>query len=187
MSTLSIGIHTITATVSDSDFNTSTMSITITIGAIIEEATTLICHFPPGNPANYHDLMIGPSALLAHKAHNDKLGHCEDNEEEREKLIKIKKHREETRDKNILKEKRNELKEIKKDLNDLKKDLDGLEKQKIKILIDEIKNVIKKLNENPEYDKEFKQILKDEFKETKLKIKQEMTQKVIILKEMLKS
>ena len=180
MSTLSVGTHTITATVSDSDFNTSTISITIDV--IVEEATTWICHFPPGNPANYHDKMIGPSALIAHKAHGDKLGSCLDDEDEREKLIKIKKHREETRDKNILKEKRNELKEIKKDLNDLKKDYDGLDKQKIKILIDEIKKVIKKLNENPEYDKEFKQILKDEFKETKLKIKQEMTAKEKIFK-----
>ena len=88
MSTLSVGTHTITATVSDSDFNTSTISITITIGTIIEESTTLICHFPPGFPGNHHDLKIGPSALLAHKAHGDKLGSCEDNEEERDKINK---------------------------------------------------------------------------------------------------
>ena len=144
---------------------------------VIEEETTLICHFPPGNPENHHDLMIAPSALLAHKAHDDKLGQCDNDEEERTKLLKIKKHREETRDKNELKEKRSELKEIKKDLNDLKKEFNDIEKQNIKNLVDEIKDVIKKLNENPEYDKEFKQILKDEIKETTLKIKQEMTTK----------
>ena len=179
MSTLSVGTHTITATVSDSDFNTSTMSITITIDAIVEEATTLVCHFPPGNPSNYHEIMIGPSALIAHKSHGDTVGKCvEDDETEKKlKIIKIKKQREEIRDKNELKEKLNELKEIKKDLNNFKKYFNGIEKQKIKNLVNEIKDVIKKLKENPEYDKEFKQILKDEIKETKLKIKHEMTVK----------
>jgi len=144
---------------------------------VVEEESTLICHFPPGNPRNFQEIMIGPSALFAHKAHGDKLGKCSDDDEERLKLIQIKKQREEIRDKNELKEKRNELKEIKKDLNDLKKEFWNLEKQKIKNLVNEIKDVIKKLNKNPEYDKEFKQILKDELKETKLKIKQEMTAK----------
>ncbi len=144
---------------------------------VVNDRTTLICHFPPGNPENHHEIMISPADLLAHKAHGDKLGHCENDEEEKIKLLKIKKHREEIRDKNELKDKRNELKEIKKDLNNLKKEFNDSEKQKIKELVDEIKNVIKKLNENPEYDKEFKKILKDEIKETKLKIKQEMTPK----------
>jgi Ca2+-binding RTX toxin-like protein len=147
------------------------------LAPVVEEETTLICHFPPGNPGNHHDLMIAPSALLAHKSHGDKLGYCEDDEEKRIELLKIKKHREETKDKNELKEKRSELKEIKEVLNDLKKEFNDIEKQKIKNLVDEIKEVIKKLNENPEYDKEFKKILKDELKETTLKIKQEMTTK----------
>lgn len=177
MSTLSIGTHTITATVTDADGNSVSQSIIITINAIVEEASTLICHYPPGNPDNFHEIMIAPSALLAHKAHDDKLGQCEDADEKRLELIKIKKHREETRDKNELKEKRSELKEIKKNLNEFKKEFNGIEKQKIKNLVDEIKEVIKKLNENPKYDREFKQILKDEIKETKLKIKQEMTTK----------
>ena len=141
----------------------------------IEEETTLICHFPPGNPRNHHDLMIAPSSLIAHKAHGDKLGSCHDDEEEKIKLIEIKKQREEIRNKNELKEKRSELKEIKKDLNELKKEFNDIEKQKIKNLVEEIKEVIKKLNENPEYDKEFKKLLKDEIKETKLKIQQDLT------------
>ena len=144
---------------------------------VVEKETTLICHFPPGNARAHHDLMIAPSALPAHKAHNDRLGHCEDDEEERIKLIKIKKQREEIRDKNEVKEKRHEIKEIKKDLKNLKKEFWDLEKQKIKDLVNEIKDIIKKLKENPEYDKEFKQLLKDELKETTLKIKQEMTTK----------
>ncbi len=90
MSTLSVGTHTITATVSDSDFNTSTISISITIGAIVEEATTLVCHFPPGNPANYHEIMIGPSALIAHKSHGDTVGKCFDDDVTEKKIENIK-------------------------------------------------------------------------------------------------
>ena len=176
-STVPLGTHVITATVTDSEGNSVSKSITISVGVIVEDPTTLICHYPPGNPENFHEIMIAPSALLAHKAHGDKVGKCSDSDEERIELIKIKEHKKEIRDKNELKEKRAELKEIKKDLNDLKKEFTGVEKQKIKELVEEIKDVIKKLNENPEYDKEFKKLLKDEIKETKLEIKQEMTTK----------
>jgi len=79
------------------------------------------------------------------------------------------------RNKNELNEKRQILKEIKKDFNSFKKKLNDEEKQKIKTLVSEIKEIIKKLNENPEYDKEFKRFLKQEMKENKLKIKNEMT------------
>jgi len=139
------------------------------VGEIIEDATTLVCHFPPGNPSNYHQIMIGSSALSAHKSHGDTVGKCvdDDEQEKRLKIIKIKKQREETRDKNELKEKRSQLKEIKKDLKNLKKDLNDIEKQKMKNLIDDIKDVIKKLKEDPEYDKEYKKIIKDEIKEIK--------------------
>ena len=76
---------------------------------------------------------------------------------------------------NELNEKRQNLYEIKKDLNSFNKKLNDEEKQKIKTLVSEIKEIIKKLNENPEYDKEFKRLLKQEMKETKLKIKNDMT------------
>jgi subtilisin family serine protease len=134
-----------------------------------------ICHIPPGNPNNFQQILVSVNAVEAHLAHGDKIGKCIDDEEERAKIEKIKKQREETRNKNELKEKRDVLKEIKKDLNDLKKTLNDEEKQNIKTLVADIKEVIKKLNENPEYDKEHKNILKQELKETKLKIEQEMT------------
>ncbi len=36
----------------------------------------LICHTPPGNPANAHTLCIAPSAVPAHFAHGCELGDC---------------------------------------------------------------------------------------------------------------
>lgn len=36
----------------------------------------LICHIPPGNPANYNTLSISPNAVPAHLAHGDVLGSC---------------------------------------------------------------------------------------------------------------
>lgn len=35
-----------------------------------------ICHVPPGNPGNAHNLCVGPSAVAAHLAHGDYLGLC---------------------------------------------------------------------------------------------------------------
>ena len=35
-----------------------------------------ICHFPPGNPANYQTITIGAAALSAHLAHGDFPGSC---------------------------------------------------------------------------------------------------------------
>jgi len=156
--------------------------ITIENPAVIGEGTTLICHFPPENLANFHDLMIEPSALIEHKAHGDTLGQCKDDTKDQLELIKIKKNREDNRDKNELKEKRQALQAIKNDLDDSKKEFDDLEKQKIKILVDEIKEVIEKLNEDPEYVKEQKIILNAEFKESKSKIDEDMTQQERISK-----
>lgn len=35
-----------------------------------------LCHLPPGNTANGHDITVGPSAVEAHLAHGDVLGAC---------------------------------------------------------------------------------------------------------------
>ena len=37
---------------------------------------TKICHIPPGNPANAHEITIGEPAIKAHLAHGDTLGDC---------------------------------------------------------------------------------------------------------------
>ena len=37
---------------------------------------TLVCHLPPGNPDNGHDICIDDSAVPAHLAHGDYLGEC---------------------------------------------------------------------------------------------------------------
>jgi len=37
---------------------------------------TLLCHYPPGNPANRHDICVGDPAVPAHLAHGDSLGTC---------------------------------------------------------------------------------------------------------------
>jgi hypothetical protein len=40
-----------------------------------------ICHFPPGNPGNAHEIIIDASALSAHQAHGDTLGECDDDDQ----------------------------------------------------------------------------------------------------------
>ena len=36
-----------------------------------------ICHIPPGNPANAHEITVGEPALHAHiRQHGDRVGHC---------------------------------------------------------------------------------------------------------------
>lgn len=37
----------------------------------------MVCHYPPGNPANFHTITISASALSAHLAHGDVPGPCE--------------------------------------------------------------------------------------------------------------
>src|SRR5262249_31296826 len=40
------------------------------------EARVKVCHKPPGNPANFHTISVGQSAVPAHLAHGDLLGDC---------------------------------------------------------------------------------------------------------------
>ena len=35
-----------------------------------------ICHVPPGNPANFHEITVGAPAVPAHLAHGDNIGPC---------------------------------------------------------------------------------------------------------------
>ena len=35
-----------------------------------------ICHIPPGNPENAHEITVGASAVPAHLAHGDRLFTC---------------------------------------------------------------------------------------------------------------
>jgi len=35
-----------------------------------------ICHIPPGNPDNAHEITVGAPAVPAHLAHGDTLGEC---------------------------------------------------------------------------------------------------------------
>lgn len=39
-----------------------------------------ICHIPPGNPTNAHEITIDRHALPAHLAHGDNIGKCAVNE-----------------------------------------------------------------------------------------------------------
>ena len=36
----------------------------------------LICHIPPGNPGNAHEIIVGAAAVPAHLAHGDYMGAC---------------------------------------------------------------------------------------------------------------
>jgi hypothetical protein len=35
-----------------------------------------ICHIPPGNPENAHEITVGAPAVPAHLAHGDLVGSC---------------------------------------------------------------------------------------------------------------
>ncbi len=194
LSTLLIGTHTITASVTDSDSNTNSVSIIITItaednddkeketGDDDKEKETgkliLVCHLPPGNPTNRQNLMISSSALQEHLDHGDISGQCNSDDNEKNVITQVvKKQREEMDKKNELKEKRNELKEIKNEIKQLKMDIKNNEdlKDTIKELISDIKETLQTLKSDYAYDKESKEEIKDEFKDIKQKIYDDLT------------
>jgi len=43
---------------------------------VCKDGKVLLCHYPPGHPANRHEICVGPSAVPAHVAHGDDLGAC---------------------------------------------------------------------------------------------------------------
>jgi hypothetical protein len=43
---------------------------------LTESGKVVICHIPPGNPANRHTIEVGEPAVSAHLAHGDTLGTC---------------------------------------------------------------------------------------------------------------
>ncbi len=45
-------------------------------GYSCKEGKTLVCHYPPGNPPNYHNICVGTPSVPAHLAHGDTLGAC---------------------------------------------------------------------------------------------------------------
>ncbi|HUP00627.1 MAG TPA: carboxypeptidase-like regulatory domain-containing protein [Gemmatimonadota bacterium] len=45
------------------------------------EDRVAVCHFPPGNPENFHTIFVGPAAVPAHLAHGDTEGPCEGDED----------------------------------------------------------------------------------------------------------
>jgi len=46
-----------------------------------EKNKVAVCHIPPGNPDNSHTIRIGESAVVAHIAHGDTLGDCDEENE----------------------------------------------------------------------------------------------------------
>lgn len=36
----------------------------------------VVCHVPPGNPDNAHEITVGAPAVPAHLAHGDEVGEC---------------------------------------------------------------------------------------------------------------
>lgn len=47
-----------------------------------ENMKVSVCHIPPGNPDNFHTIIVSENAVPAHLAHGDLLGVCDSNAEE---------------------------------------------------------------------------------------------------------
>ena len=50
------------------EFNSGTIMST--------SSTTIICHVPPGNPDNSHEIVVSTSSLTAHLKHGDNKSNC---------------------------------------------------------------------------------------------------------------
>ena len=48
-----------------------------TSSALAAKVKVEVCHFPPGNPDNFHTITISENALPAHLAHGDAPGSCD--------------------------------------------------------------------------------------------------------------
>jgi hypothetical protein len=58
---------------------TEELAITLANGQVScpSPKKVLICHIPPGNPANAHDICVGMSAVVPHQTqHGDTIGAC---------------------------------------------------------------------------------------------------------------
>ena len=64
----------------ESMYLTGTEEYAVTVNgapACTNPKKVLVCHIPPGNPANAHDICVGASAVAPHQAqHGDGLGSC---------------------------------------------------------------------------------------------------------------
>jgi len=69
---------TYTVTITDTAGCTATDSVMVTVIDVSCEPNgkVLVCHIPPGNPANAHTICIGAPAVAAHLAHGCTLGPC---------------------------------------------------------------------------------------------------------------
>ena len=70
---------TYTVTVTNSGGSSVTLSITINVVDVRcgnKNDKVTVCHIPPGNPDNRHDICISPNAVQAHLNHGDQLGSC---------------------------------------------------------------------------------------------------------------
>jgi len=52
------------------------LSLSVQSAQAKQEAKVTICHYPPGNPSNYHTMEVAQPAVSAHLAHGDTLGAC---------------------------------------------------------------------------------------------------------------
>jgi hypothetical protein len=54
------------------------LTLTVSAPAIVaQDSKVVICHIPPGNPDNAHDIEVSSNAVPAHLAHGDSLGSCD--------------------------------------------------------------------------------------------------------------
>ena len=165
----------------------------------VDDMKINLCHIPPGNPHNFHTILVSKNAMQAHLDHGDFVGECEkkDTDEVAKKIKDAKKRK--NMKKTEFKEKRkafnelkmkfeNEFKEIKKEFKmpfkDIKSELKGEFKdfkknqkeyedyqKKLEELEQRVKDLILELKENYAYDQEHKAELKKELKTTLYKEK----------------